>query len=323
MRDYLHEIFLDSAKRVIEEMQNKGCTQDQIVEKMEKKKKKALATVVDKASDDIVDYMKDHMYETFLEWEASDAEFLARQDQKWGKCFAASRVMYAASLDAAREYSAYVQDLSTESDLTPNQYTYLSLQHLHGRACQEFLEIMTLMRGGFADGAYARCRSMYEICCIASFIKEQGEPIAKQFYDQANSDYSVRSYKWANAIRDADGKKVNSFGQIQKMCNMAQPWLDGYDMTCLVNHASPQGTFGRLANAKGMNAIPVGRSDYGIKLPAEHSALCLQWITALYLTLFPHTDSMSRVKAISKWSQVLREMYYSTHDEVFKGIDEN
>ena len=320
MRDYLHEIFLDSVKKVIEEMQSQGFTQKEILEKVEKNTEKALDSIIEKSSTYAVDFMKEHMFEIFFEWEANDAEFCARQDQKWGKCFAASRVMYESSIDAAIQYSNYVQDMSTSKDFSSKQFTYLSLQHLHGRACQEFLEIMTLLRNGFADGAYARCRSMYEICCIASFIREQGEPIAKQFYDQANSDYNARSYQWANTIKDANGKKVNSFGQIQKMCNMAQPWLDGYDMTCLLNHASPQGTFGRIANAKETNVISVGRSDYGIKIPAEHSALCLQWITALFLTLFPHTDSMSRAKAISKWSQVLREMYYSTHDVIFPKI---
>ena len=51
------------------------------------------------------------------------------------------------------------------------KFMFLALQHLHGRACQMFLEILTLLRNGFGDCAYARWRSLYELNCTAYFIK--------------------------------------------------------------------------------------------------------------------------------------------------------
>ena len=35
--------------------------------------------------------------------------------------------------------------------------------HIHGRALQQFLEIIILMKNGFADGAYASWRSVFEL----------------------------------------------------------------------------------------------------------------------------------------------------------------
>ena len=101
---------------------------------------------------------------------------------------------------------------------------------------------------------------------------------------------------------------------------MAQQWIDGYDLACLISHASPQGTFGRIANAKEIDLIPAGRCDYGIKQPGILSAFCLQWVTAVFLTLFSHTDSMSRAMSISKWTEVICDKYSTTHDKVFQGI---
>ena len=90
----------------------------------------------------------------------------------------------------------------------------------------------------------------------------------------------------------------------------------------MVNHASPQGTFKRLSNGYVINLTPVGRSDYGLITPAEHSAISLQWITATFITLFPHTDSISRAKTISSWVEVIRDMYFSTHKEIFSELND-
>lgn len=99
-------------------------------------------------------------------------------------------------------------------------------------------------------------------------------------------------------------------------------WKKQYKLACLVNHASPQGTFKRLANGGITNCIPVGRSDYGITTPAEHSAISLQWITATFLTLFPNADSIQKTKVIHDWVEVIRELYFAAHDEIFAGIDD-
>lgn len=55
------------------------------------------------------------------------------------------------------------------------------MQHIQGRALQQFIEIITLMKNGFADGAYARWRSMYEIAIVSAFITEKGEAVAEAF----------------------------------------------------------------------------------------------------------------------------------------------
>jgi hypothetical protein len=63
--------------------------------------------------------------------------------------------------------------------------------------------------------------------------------------------------------------------------------------------------------------IPVGRSDYGITTPGEHSAISLAQISAVFFTLFPESDTIIQMQNINRWIDVIREAYFKTHDEVF------
>ena len=320
MSDDLGEIFFFCFCKACEEMKQKGLSDDEIERIVNDKIDEALETLVDTSARDTLSYMKEHMFEITAEVEAFDAEFLAHQNQKWGKCFAASRVMYVMAAEASELFTQYVRESVDKKELEHNQYTFLALQQLQGRACQEFLEILTLMKAGFADGAYARWRSMFELCCIASFIREHGEQIAKQFYEQSETE--EQRYLWTDGVADQNGKKIRTFSQIQSMCDIPISWKKQYKLACMVNHASPQGTFKRLSNGCVINMTPVGRSDYGLITPAEHSAISLQWITATFITLFPHTDSISRAKTIGAWVDVVRDMYFSAHDEIFRELNE-
>ena len=51
----------------------------------------------------------------------------------------------------------------------------------HSRACQIADEILYLMEGGYADGALALSRSLYELAVISMFISTHGEETARRF----------------------------------------------------------------------------------------------------------------------------------------------
>lgn len=53
----------------------------------------------------------------------------------------------------------------------------------HSRACLMSEEILHLLKGGFADAAFARWRSLYEIAVTATFIGLRGEACAEAYLD--------------------------------------------------------------------------------------------------------------------------------------------
>ena len=328
-KDPIDQIVETSLNEVLEQWRNEGLSDAEMLQKIDtvdfSEVYQSLASTV---KEDSFTFFKEHMFEIALEEKSQTGEFFARQEQQWGKCFAASQTMYTIAIEAAEEYSKYISDNSDTQIVKDKQFTMLVLQHIHGRACQEFLEVLYMLRLGFADGAYARWRSMYELCCNAKFICTYGEQIAKKYFEQAETE--DQKYTWAAGVTCNSGQvlgKKPNFNDIQDNCDIDPEWKKQYKLACLVNHGSPQGTFKRLANGPGTNCIPVGHSNYGIAMPAVQSAITLFWISYLFFSLFPTTEYMTRILLLQEWLDFLRKQYEETEKRLFgefmKRNDEN
>lgn len=311
----LLEIFEEAFDIVHTDLVEKGMDNEEAVAKLVSKIDPAMNSLYSMASDGMFEFMKQHMHEAYCQSNRENARFLSHHDMVWGDCFVASQLLYELSFEAANIHSKYVSANIPKEEFLSLQYTFQVMQHLQGRACQIYLEILELVKAGFADGAFARWRSLYEICCIGQFIKDNGEPIAKKYFEQAETD--DQKYHWANSIVDKNNIKVTSFKQIQETCSIEPVWIEEYKLGCLVTHASAQGTFKRLGNYKTLNMIPTGRSDYGVDIPAGHSALSLSWITNLLFNVFPNIDSLTHGKVINRWSKYTESLYYEKKIKVF------
>ncbi|EKZ4847850.1 hypothetical protein QO278_002553 [Listeria monocytogenes] len=312
---FLQDIFINLLEDQLEKAESQE-EADEIVKHFEKIDLETIfGEMFDTMASDTTRHMRDTMYEQVMISRADEQEFLARQEQKWGRAFVASESMYIMTLEATQAYVEAINQLPQE-ELKKHYCTFTALQHIHGRALQQFLEIITLMKNGFADGAYARWRSMYELTIISSFITKHGENVAEAFIESSETD---DRYEWARASTIFPiTKKYISFNDIQKNCGIDSAiWYQQYDLANKTVHASPQGTFKRLSNTGGINIIPVGRSDYGITTPAEHSAISLAQITTMFFTIYSTGDSIIAIKYIHNWIDVIREEYFKTHDFVF------
>lgn len=266
-------------------------------------------------SDGVFKNLKSTMYEEVMSFRAVEQEFLAIQEQKWSKAFTASEALYILIYEASQNYSGYVKTLS-ETKIEEYKWRYMVVRQIHGRALQEYLEVVTLMKNGFADGACARWRSLYELSVTTSFILKYGEKVARKFYEAFDSN---DRYEWARESGVfSDTKRYITFNDIQKNCDLnSDAWKCDYNLANQAVHASAQGTFGRLGDMGTKNVVLVGRSDYGIELPAELSAISIIQITSMFFSMFHNADSVVEMKSIANWLDVIREMYFKTHDEVF------
>jgi Family of unknown function (DUF5677) len=81
-------------------------------------------------------------------------------------------------------------------------HVFEALARLHARSCQISLEVLTLIRSGFADGAHARWRTLHEIAVVASFISKYGEEIANRYlcYEVVDS-YKAACVYQKNCVR--------------------------------------------------------------------------------------------------------------------------
>lgn len=313
--DLTNEMIIEQLQKIINDYIGNGTNIDKIIKYTESDSFiEMYEKVIELISNNAVKTIDEIMYEKVIENRAFTQEFLARQEQKWGKAFIASEALYVCVLESSEAYTDYISENLNVSD---EMDVFYALQVIHARACQEYLEILTLNRSGFADGAYARWRSMYELSITSAFIKKYGKKVAKSFLEAADSD---DRYEWA---RKADcfknyNKRYMTFAAIQKECEFAtKVWRDMYNLSNQVVHASPQGTVYRVGNKKNINALSVGHSDYGVSISAINSAISLTILTSDFLSLYPHGDSIVAISAFNKWIGKIKEYYRETEEMCF------
>lgn len=318
-KDEIIEFFTNTIEEAVKEgLENAETEEDakRIIEKFENLNiSEMFKDFLKDMSRDSFEYMKANMYEEVMRFRADDQEFMARQEQKWFRAFVSSEALYIMIMQGAEYYRDFVNGLD-EEERKAKIWEHTAMIHIHGRALQQYLEIITLMKNGFADGAYARWRSMYELSIIGSFINQYGEKVAKAFVEDS---YTDDRYEWARASGlYPRSKKYITFSDIQKKCDIDSPvWREQYDLANKTVHASAQGTFNRLGNMGETKVISIGRSDYGITTPAEHSAISLVQISTMFFSIFSSAQMIVIIKGINDWINVIREIYFKTHDAVF------
>ena len=321
--DELINTLTDTVNSKLDGLETDEEKEDFIASINQEKINEIFSSVIENISSSSVDKMKETMFEKVIEFRAIENEFIARLEQKWNRAFVASEAMYCMVLEVAEDYCEMVDSLDDEN-IEELKYRYIALRSLHGRALQQYLEIVTLMKNGFSDGAYSRWRSMYEVMHISAFILHEDEEVAKAFIDVANSEDRYEWAKKSKKLETVTGKV--QFSHIVKLSGVDKKiWDHQYKLANQVVHPSSQATFYRIGGSSidGKMVIPVGRSDYGLTTPGEHSAIMLAQISNDFLMLFPERDSVLNMKCINKWIDIVREEYFNVHNEIFDDAEKN
>ena len=319
MADKFGQFFKDTLKEIlvehVKELKNQSEI-DKFYEKYEKADFSGLyLEMINDTSNQMVRDAKMIMHENTLLFRGEETEIIARIEQKWSNAFATSETMYMMVLESVKDYSDYVNKIDNK-EREKSIHKYTALKYIHGRGLQQFLEIITLMKNGFADGAYSRWRSLYELNIIASFISKYGEEVAEAYISSHNTS---DRYEWARTCGEFNPrKKYISFDNIRKKADFPSDlWKHQYQLANEIVHPSSQGTFNRLGTMIDEDTITVGHTDYGLTTPGEHSAITLAQLTSLLLTVYPSGDSLVATSMINKWVDVVQEQYFKTHDFIF------
>lgn len=317
--DFVHKLFKTAMKETIQEKIENGASEEQMKElESQENCNKTYKALVEQISDDSVNTIESIMYEKVTKERAFTDEFLARQDQKWGEAFIASDALYICIIESAESYRDYVIETYGQEV----SYLYHALSNIHGRALQIYAEIMCLNKNGYADGAYARWRSLYELSVIAAFISKNGEKVAEAFVKSA--DTNDRN-EWARAAAcfENSRKRRIPFSDIRDESGLGtEEWNKEYAFVNKLVHASSQGTMYRMG-ADTSKVIPVGRSDIGMAISAIHSAMSLVQITKFFFGVFSYGESTVAVLTFHKWVDKIIEYYESVEDIFLSNEDEN
>lgn len=314
--DFITSVIIEGLNKAVEKAIKQGKSEDEIKAKVDSLDiDEIFQKMITMSSDNHVEYFKKNMFEKVLEERAITNEFLAKLDQIWGKAFVTSEAMYVIACEVGGMFGNYIQELDAkEKESYP--YRFSALQSIHARACQIYLEILTLIKNGLSDGAFARWRSLFEMSVISNFISDQNEEVAKAYYEASESD--DKYYDWAKPAGCFNGQRHIRFRMIWDNCGLVSPkWEKEYDLSNSVVHASPQGTYKRMGTYKPTGVLSAGYSDYGVAIPATHAAMSLAFTTSRFLSLHPYGDGLVNQHCLLKWIDVVHEAYSEAEKEHF------
>ncbi len=161
-----HELFSDFLKKVHPEAEQKNISEDTI--------KECFDEFIKLYRNEFLKSLYKGMYEAVAEHRLWSDEFTVGLEKKWFRAFVACDAM---SIIADEILGDYIKKYKS----TPMPYRFITLKYIAGRACQVYREIVCLAKHGFADGAFARWRTLYELAVIALFINEYGDTVAKSY----------------------------------------------------------------------------------------------------------------------------------------------
>jgi uncharacterized protein DUF5677 len=240
--------------------------------------------------------------------------FRRRLEARWGKGFDGLRML----LTIVREMGGEVHARARRSRSSKNQAIRSILLRLHTRACQVTAEIITLMENGYADGAMARWRTLYEIGVVATVISDGGDELAQRYmaheavesklaldeYDRCHQalGFKPMSLKERRRVERAFKSAVDAHGaEFGKPYGWAAQYFglkrvtfkeledaadrsgmrSYYKMASYNVHADAKGVFHRLGVLGDPSRVIAGASDAGFAEPGQNTAITLVQITAL------------------------------------------
>lgn len=267
-------------------------------------------------------------YETALH-----LDFQERLTERWGEAFSLMRML----LTTCREMGEAALKRLAKSRSDKKRITRSILLRLHARACQITAEIITLMENGFADGAMARWRTLYEIGVVAAVIADAGDEVARRYIDhdaieskaaldEYDRCYALLGYrpvpvrerertehayqtlvrKYGQDFRSPYGwaamllkRKRPTFGDLETAAqrSLMRPH---YKMASYNVHAGPKGIMFRLGLLTDQEQIIAGASNAGFLDPGQNAAFTLTQITVLlYEGRMSKFDSILEVKTLA------------------------
>ena len=272
--------------------------------------------------------------------------------KNWKRPIDLLEIFLVVSLEAGDELNKEYRDEANKT----NDYVFDVLRRLHARACLTASEILALLKGGFADGAHARWRTLHEVAVFSFFISRHGQNVAKRFLDYE----IVESYKQAqdyqkhcselgykpltkkelqglkkehSAVLNIYGKdfdnrfwgwiptsilRKRSFKEIEKSVklDLQRPY---YNMACYNVHSGPKGTqfrLGLVQNDSQKELLLTGPSLFGLADAGQGVAISLYQITANFLSTKKTMKRLIIIKTMEKLLGEICSAFYEVHSKL-------
>ncbi|MDI1351595.1 MAG: DUF5677 domain-containing protein [bacterium] len=238
-------------------------------------------------------------------------QFIKRNYQRWKSGFYKLEMLRQISLEAGMEFQKqFLKYPQYESD----PLLGVLMRH-HANACRITGEIIVLLKNGYADGALARWRTLFEILITCLVIKKYGKEAAEDYikhgivksvegmqeYKKTAKDMNLEPYD-ENELEEAinlknflsNGKEYHQWAtnyagaskleKLREHVGMSK-WSHNYKLASKDVHAdySEMMSLFAMSEAK-KDLLLAGPSNSGMVEPSSMTAVTFAQITATFLT---------------------------------------
>jgi hypothetical protein len=254
------------------------------------------------------------------------AGFRRRHHARWRSGFDLIQMSCAICEEAGSDFNTEERPRAIET----NDVVFDALMTLHARALLVANEILWLLRGGFADGALARWRTLHEIAVVAHFLSQSDRETAERYLlsfhiqayraicqyqeyaDRAGLEpFSQQEMEQARRMRDEVVARYGAsikheYGWASRALGKANPSLHDIERSVNLDHWRPrykwasqytQANYKPPATLLGMSEaneplLLVGPSNSDLTDPTHMMAISLVQVTLALTLREPNFDSL-------------------------------
>jgi hypothetical protein len=293
---------------------------------------------------------------------ANERRFAQRLRSQWKGGLDRLEMLLMIAQESGQVFLADVNKAITgaSESVVPDECVLLdALVRIHARSCRIASEVLCLLKGGFADGANARWRSLHENAVIAMFICQYGGDAAKRYlrhsvvechknaisyqehcqslgqtplstteivdlksaYDAALSEFGSEFRHEYGWAANAIGNKKPTFTDIEQHLDLDR-WRPYFKLACHSVHAGPQGLYFSLANGNDPEpTLIAGASNFGLSDPAHCCAVSLMMVSVATFTSRSNMDGLVAIKVMMQLCDDIGAAFLKAHNQLEDEIE--
>jgi hypothetical protein len=255
------------------------------------------------------------------------AGFDNRNLHRWRPAFDLMEVIWVCCEEIGANFNRHFRPEAAQDQ----DYVFEAMTHLHARALLVVSEMICLMRGGFADGALARWRTLHEINVITVLVREQGQDLALRYLahsqvqhakdiqpEEAAVDKELQLLKERSdrAIAQFGKELLNDYGWAHNLTGQRKPTFRKLEeLACRTedhglykhaslhvhgNHRAADALLGMCESQE--TVLLVGASNSGMSGPLTLASASLVENTILLISTRPNLDRAAFMATLLRMS---------------------